>query len=88
MLPIGPLLESAKHDVGDILRESPYQERETLKAYYDVLDLSKDKNLRLEEYARDMIARELAHQDEMDKMSVKRSDHARGTPSARLELCR
>jgi len=67
-LAIGPLLESHKHDIGDILRESLDHEREALKAYYDLLDLSKDRNVRLEEYARDMIAEELAHQDEVDKM--------------------
>jgi len=67
-LSIGPLLESHKHDIGDILRESLDHEREALKAYCDLLDLSKDQNVRLEEYARDMIAEELAHQDEVDKM--------------------
>lgn len=67
-LAIGPLLESHKHDIGDILRESLDLEREALKAYYELLDLAKDKDVRLEEYARDMIAEELAHQDEVDKM--------------------
>lgn len=85
---IGPLPESRKHDAGDILRESPDYEREALKAYCDLLDLSKDKNVRLEAYARDMIARELARQDEANRMSRKRFDHAQGTPGARLELCR
>ncbi len=87
-LSIGPLPESAKHDISDVLRVSPDQEREALKAYYDLLDLSKDKNLCLEAYARDMIAEELARQDEVAGMSMKRFDHARGTPHARLELCR
>ncbi len=67
-LSIGPLLESHKHDIGDILRESLDHEREALKAYYELLDLSKEQNVRLEEYARDMIAEELAHRDEVDKM--------------------
>lgn len=67
-LAIGPLLESHKHDIGDILRESLDLEREALKAYYELLDLAKDTDVRLEEYARDMIAEELAHQDEVDKM--------------------
>ena len=67
-LGIGPLLESHKHDVGDILRESLEIEGEALKAYYTLLDLVKDKDVRLEEYARDMIAEEVAHQDEVNKM--------------------
>jgi len=67
-LAIGPLLESHKHDIGDILRESLEHERETLNAYYALLDLVRDKDVRLEEYARDMIAMEVAHQDEVNKM--------------------
>lgn len=67
-LAIGPLLESHKHDIGDILRESSLHEGEALKAYHALLDLVRDKDVRLEEYARGMIAQELAHQDEVDKM--------------------
>jgi bacterioferritin len=67
-LNIGPLLESHKHDIGDILRESLEHEGEALKAYYDLLTLVKDQDVRLEEYARDMIAQEVAHQDEVNKM--------------------
>jgi bacterioferritin len=67
-LAIGPLLESHKHDIGDILRESLEHEAEALKAYYDLLELARDKDVRLEEYARDMIAAEIAHQDEVNKM--------------------
>jgi bacterioferritin len=36
-LGIGPLLESHKHDIGDILRESLEHEAEALKAYYALL---------------------------------------------------
>ncbi len=67
-LAIGPLLESHKHDIGDILRESLEHEAEALKAYYALLALVKDKDVRLEEYARDMISQEVAHQDEVNKM--------------------
>lgn len=67
-LGIGPLLETEQHDIGAILRESLAHERETLKAYETLLRLTQDKNVRLEEYARDMIAAEVAHQDEVDKM--------------------
>lgn len=67
-LGIGPLLESHKHDIGDILRESLVHEGEALKYYYTLLSLVKDKDVRLEEYARNMISEELAHQDEVNKM--------------------
>ena len=67
-LNIGPLLESHQHDLGDILRESLESEDEALKAYYELLNLVKDKSIRLEEYARDMIVEEIAHQDEVNKM--------------------
>jgi len=67
-LAIGGLLESHKHDIGDILVESLEHERESLKAYHELLKLAKDQDVRLEEYARDMIAAEVAHQDEVNKM--------------------
>jgi len=67
-LSIGPLLESHKHDIGDILRESLAIESEALEAYYTLLKLTKDKDVRLEEYARQLIANEVAHQDEVNKM--------------------
>ena len=67
-LSIGPLLESHKHDIADILIESLEHEREALNAYYALLDLVRGKDVRLEEYARDMIAAEVAHQDEVNKM--------------------
>ncbi|MBL8349184.1 MAG: bacterioferritin [Burkholderiaceae bacterium] len=70
-LGIGPLLESHQHDIGDILRESLQHEAEALKAYEDLLVLTRDQNVRLEEYARAMIAAEMAHQDEVDKMMRK-----------------
>ncbi len=67
-LMIGSLLESHSHDIGDILRESLAHEEEALKAYYELLALVKDKDVRLEEYARNMVSTETAHQDEVNKM--------------------
>ena len=67
-LGIGPLLETEQHDIGDILRESLRHEQESLLAYESLLELGEGTNGRLEEYARDMIAGEVAHQDEVDKM--------------------
>ncbi len=67
-LKIGPLLETHKHDIGDILRESLEQERTTLEAYYELLRLVENKYVALEEYAREMILMEELHLDEVNKM--------------------
>lgn len=67
-LKIGPLLETSKHDIGDILRESLDQETSTLKAYYELLQLTEGKSVSLEEYAREMVMLEELHLDEVNKM--------------------
>jgi bacterioferritin len=67
-LKIGPLLETHKHDIGDILRESFEQERSTLDAYYELLRIVEGKSVSLEEYAREMILLEEMHLDEVNKM--------------------
>lgn len=67
-LAIGPLLETHKHDIGDILRESLEHERVALETYKGLLSLVKDKSVLLEEYARRMISEEELHQGEVDKM--------------------
>lgn len=67
-LKIGPLLETEKHDIGDILRESLEQETSTLAAYRELLDLTEGKSVSLEEYAREMILLEELHLDEVNKM--------------------
>lgn len=67
-LKIGSLLETHKHDIGDILRESLEQESSTLAAYYELLKLTEGKNVALEEYSREMIMLEEAHLDEVNKM--------------------
>lgn len=67
-LKIGALLETHKHDIGDILRESLEQESTTLAAYYELLRLTEGKSVSLEEYAREMILLEETHLDEVNKM--------------------
>jgi len=67
-LKIGALLETQKHDIGDILRESLEHEKNALAAYYDLLKLSEGKSVLLEEYAREMIVQEELHLDEVNKM--------------------
>lgn len=70
-LGIGHLLESHKHDVGDILKESLEHEKETVGFYYELLKLVEGKSVLLEEYALKMIAAEELHMGEVDKMMRK-----------------
>jgi len=68
-LKIGALLETEKHDIGDILRESLEHEKTALEAYYELLKLSEGGNsVLLEEYARELIVEEELHLDEVNKM--------------------
>jgi bacterioferritin len=67
-LKIGPLLETEKHDLGDILRESLDHEKTAIAAYYELLQAAEGKSVLLEEYAREMIMGEELHLDEVNKM--------------------
>ena len=67
-LKIGALLETQKHDIGDLLRESLEHEKTTLAAYYDLLKIAEGNSVLLEEYAREMIVQEELHLDEVNKM--------------------
>ena len=73
-LKIGTLLETTKHDVGDILRESLDHEKAAVTSYYDLLKLAEGKSVLLEEYAREMIVGEELHLDEVNKMLRKSGD--------------
>jgi bacterioferritin len=75
-LAIGPLLETHKHDIGDILRESLEHEGAALAKYKELLSLVEGRSVVLEEYARQMIASEEMHQGEVDKMLRKPGDVA------------
>jgi bacterioferritin len=76
-LGIGKLLETHRHDVGDILRESLEHERQGLNLYKDLLKLVEGKSVFLEEYARTMIATEEMHLGEVDKMLRKPGEVSR-----------
>lgn len=68
-LKIGRLLETEKHDIGDILRESLEHEKSALEAYYALLKLTESgTSVLLEEYAREMVVAEELHLDEVNKM--------------------
>ena len=81
-LKIGALLETERHDIGDILRESLEHETLALAAYYDLLKISTAthpatsgvQSVLLEEYAREMIVTEEMHLDEVNKMLRKPGD--------------
>ena len=73
-LGIGPLLETYQHDIGDILRESLAHEAQARAAYYELLALAEGGSVLLEEYARELIAEEELHADEVNKMLRKPGD--------------
>ena len=70
-LGIGPLLETKKHDIGDILHESLEHEMLALSMYRELLELVNNRDVMLEEYARRLIAKEETHAGEMRKMLKK-----------------
>lgn len=67
-LGIGPLLETYKHDIEDILKESLEHEMAAFEEYKALWELVKDKDPRIEEWVREKLAKELAHYDEVNKM--------------------
>lgn len=67
-LAIGPLLETHKHDIGDILNESLDHEADGITAYSELLALAEGRDVLLEEYARRMISDEAKHVGEVQKM--------------------
>ncbi|QGM48201.1 ferritin-like domain-containing protein [Methylocystis heyeri] len=73
-LGIGPLLETHKHDIGDILRESLDHEAAALQLYRDLFEEVEGVSIMLEEYARSMIYTEELHQGEVNKMLRKPGD--------------
>ena len=73
-LAIGPLLETHQHNVNEILLESLKEEKRGLDLYKELLELTRDKSILLEEYARRLIAAEEMHIGEVDKMLRKPGD--------------
>jgi bacterioferritin len=79
-LAIGPLLDSHKHDIGAILRESLETEGRALAHYKELLSLVEGRSVMLEEYARQMIYAEELHAGEVDKMLRKPGELAAVRP--------
>jgi bacterioferritin len=67
-LKIGALLESHQHDIEAMLRESLEHERRSLTLYYELLEMSRDRSVTLEEYSRQMIRQEETHAGDVEKM--------------------
>ena len=67
-LKIGPLLETQKHGINDILIEALDGEKAGLALYQKLLNLVQGRSVLLEEYARKMIAEEEQHLGEVNKM--------------------
>jgi bacterioferritin len=67
-LKISALLETHKHAINDILKESVEHETTQLNQYKDLLKLVQGDCIFLEEYARQMIKDEEMHVSEVEKM--------------------
>ena len=70
-LKIGPLLETHKHGINDILAESLEAEKVGLSLYRRLFELTSDRSVFLEDYARRMIFEEEQHIGEVMKMMRK-----------------
>jgi bacterioferritin len=75
-LAIGPLLDSHKHDLGAILKESLDTEGQALALYRELLEVVEGNSVALEEFARQMIQLEEMHAAEVDKMLRRPGDVA------------
>lgn len=67
-LKISALLETHKHSISDILKESLDHEKKQLENYYSLLKMVEGHSVYLEEYARLMITDEETHISEVEKM--------------------
>ena len=76
-LGIGPLLETQRHQIDEILRESLDHERATLEMYRELLQLSEGRSTMLEEFARELIYQEELDAGEVDKMLRKPGEVAK-----------
>jgi bacterioferritin len=64
-------LETHRHDVGDILRESLDHEMLALSAYTQLLELVNGRSVLLEEYARRLTAQEEMYIGDVRKILTK-----------------
>ncbi len=67
-LKIGPLLETERHSINDILQEVLDHEKEGVAVFHQLLPLVEGRNIALEEFCRGMILSEEQHLSEVEKM--------------------
>ena len=67
-LKIGKLLETQRHDIDEILKESIEHEQEGIQYYRKLLAVVEGRDMMLEEYARRMLHDEEVHLSEIRKM--------------------
>jgi bacterioferritin len=67
-LKIGKLLETHKHKMNDILKESLSHEKAASKKFYELLKEVEGEMVGLEEFTRESIAEEEMHISEVEKM--------------------
>ena len=79
-LEMGPLLDSHKHDVGAMLRESLEAESNALALYRQLLGMVEGRLIGLEEFTRQMIHAEELHAAEVEKMLRKPGELAPFSP--------
>jgi bacterioferritin len=83
-LAIGPLLDTHRHDIATMLRESLETEAAALALYRELLAQVEGRSVALEEFARQMIYAEELHAADVDKMLRKPGELAASStaPSA------
>jgi bacterioferritin len=67
-LKIAPLLETHKHSLEEILKETLAHEQEQVTFLHKLLRQTEGKSILLEEFAREMIVEEETHISEVEKM--------------------
>ena len=65
---IAPITQSESMNLQDILQASHDFEQQAISLYQKLLDLTKDGNLYLEEFARNMVTEEAEHSQELEQM--------------------
>jgi bacterioferritin len=81
-LAIGPLLDTHRHDIEAIMRESLETEARALALYRELLECATGHSIIVEEYARQMVYAEEMHASEVDKMLRKPGEVAAVRQSA------
>ncbi len=71
-LKIGKLLETHRHDIDEILKETIEHEAEGVHIYRRLLSLVESRNIMLEEYVLEEYARRMVHDEEVHLSEVRK----------------